>query len=88
MTGPWTAIEPAAANRYSTGFEVWNERWVSIRWKPTVMPKPVMRYIATQEREVVQADDVVPEDDDRGGDHDGGRTTASRLTTRAVLVMC
>ena len=31
MTGPWTAIEPAAAKKYSTGLEVRNERWVSIR---------------------------------------------------------
>ena len=31
MTGPWTAIEPAAAKKYSTGLEVLNERWVSIR---------------------------------------------------------
>ena len=45
MTGPWTAIEPSTANAYSTGFEVWNERWVSSRWKPTVIPTAVSRYM-------------------------------------------
>src|SRR5918911_1087555 len=45
MTGPCTAIDPATANRYSTGFEVRNERCVSMRWKPTVTPKPVITYM-------------------------------------------
>ena len=30
---------------YSIGFEVWKERWVSRRWKPTVMPTAVSRYM-------------------------------------------
>ena len=45
MTGPCTDIDPSTANTYSTGFDVWNERCVSIRWKPIVTPKPVSRYI-------------------------------------------
>ena len=44
-TGPWTAIEPRIAKAYSTGFEVWKERCVSRRWKPTVMPTAVSMYM-------------------------------------------
>jgi hypothetical protein len=32
------ASEPRIASVYSTGLNVWNDRWVSSRWKPSVTP--------------------------------------------------
>ena len=45
IAGPCTAIEPSMANVYSIGFEVWKERWVRRRWKPTVIPTAVSKYM-------------------------------------------
>ena len=32
IAGPWTAIEPAMAQKYSTGLDAWKALWVSMRW--------------------------------------------------------
>ena len=45
---------------------------MSRRWKPTVIPTAVTRYIDGQDREVGGAHDPVPEQDDRGEGGDEG----------------
>ena len=42
MTGPSMAADPKMANIPLTQFLVLNARWVSRRWKPTVIPSPVI----------------------------------------------
>ena len=59
-----------AANRYSTGLLVANERWVSRRWKPIVTPKPVMQVHDAEEDEVMRAHAVAPEEGDGGEEGD------------------
>jgi hypothetical protein len=48
ITEPWTAIVPRTAKRYSVALCVRKERWVSIRWKPTVIPAAVTRYMTAR----------------------------------------
>ena len=60
MTGPWTDIEPNAANVYSTDLCVWNERCVSRRWKPSVTPKPVIAYMMARAASALQSTQLVP----------------------------
>ena len=45
MTGPWTDSMPKYAKTYRVNLCVWNARWVSMRWKPTVTPNPLITYI-------------------------------------------
>ena len=45
--GPCSAICPSTASESSTGRAAANERCVNRRWKPTVTPNPVSRYITT-----------------------------------------
>ena len=45
MTGPSIAAEPSAVNTPRTKPDVLNARCVSIRWKPTVTPRPVATYM-------------------------------------------
>ena len=33
--------------RYSTGFQRRTLRWVSVRWNPSAMPTPPVRYTST-----------------------------------------
>ena len=48
MTAPWTDIEPRMASvARSHGFAS-NERWVSMRWKPIVTPKPTSTYMTAR----------------------------------------
>src|SRR4029079_19439291 len=87
MTGPWTAIDPAAANRYSTGLDVRNARCVSIRWNPTVTPNPVIRYIASSRARSCSPTTSFQKTTIAAAMTIGGRTTARRFTARAVLDM-
>ena len=87
MTGPWTAIEPAAAKKYSTGLEVRNERWVSMRWKPTVTPRPVSRYIASATTRSCGPTTLFQKTTMDARMIRGGSTTVSRFAIFAVRVM-
>jgi hypothetical protein len=70
MTGPCTAIEPAAANRYSTGFGGAKR---AVREQPMKADRDAEagdHVHAEQDGEVGDPDHVVPEEDDDGGDQD------------------
>src|SRR5690348_5762238 len=87
MTGPCTAIEPAAAKKYSTGFEVLKARWVSIRWKPTVTPKPVTKYMTKATTRSWTPTMSFQKTTIAARMISGGRTTVSRFAILAVRVM-
>ncbi len=46
-TGPWIAIEPRTARAILIGRLGLKDRWVKPRWKPTVTPPQVRKYIGT-----------------------------------------
>jgi hypothetical protein len=80
-------MDPAAANRYSTGLEVRNERWVSMRWKPTVTPKPVTTYMTASSARSWTPTTSFQNTTIAARIRIGGRTTARRFTTRVVFDM-
>src|ERR1700753_3468278 len=48
ITGPWALVVPITAKVSSSHRGATNERWVSRRWNPTVMPKPLTAYMSTR----------------------------------------
>ena len=88
MTGPWTAIEPGGGEAGTRpASDVRNARCVSIRWKPTVTPKPVIRYITSSSARSCRPTTSFQKTTIAAAMTTGGRTTASRFTTRAVFDM-
>jgi hypothetical protein len=87
MTGPCTAIEPRAANAYSSGFETWNERWVRRRWKPTVTPTPVSTYITARIARSVADTALFQSNTIAARKATNGNTTAARFTRFSNLVI-
>src|SRR3954470_11821316 len=87
MTGPCTDIEPSAAKRYSTGLEVWNDRCVSIRWKPTVTPKPVRKYMTPSATRSCQPTTSFHSSVTAAMKAMNGTTTAPRFTILALRDM-
>ena len=86
-TGPWTAIWPSPANVYSSQRFVANDRWVNSRWKPTVMPKPVSRYMTTMTMMSVGPMSSFQKKSTVRRKATGGIRTASRFTTWFVRDM-
>src|SRR3954465_819312 len=86
-TGPWTAIWPSPANVYSSQRFVANDRWVNSRWKPTVMPKPVSRYMTTMTRMPAGPVSSFQKKSTVRRKATGGIRTASRFTTWFVRDM-
>jgi hypothetical protein len=87
MTGPCTAIEPSTAKVYSSGFEVWKERWVSRRWKPTVTPIAVARYITAAITRSVTLTILFQSRTTAVSVARKGTSTAPRLATFSVLLI-
>ena len=87
ITEPCTAIEPRIANRYSVGLWVRKERWVSMRWKPTVMPAAVTTYIAARIARSVPLTTRFQKRRIAASVARKGMTTAPRLATFVVRVM-
>src|SRR3954447_16682601 len=87
MTGPCTAIDPRTAKRYSTGLEVWKARWVSMRWKPIVTPKPVSRYMSASTPSSVQPTTWFQKRITAAQKATKGTITAPMFEMRAVRVM-
>ena len=54
MTGPSIAAEPRIASRPCSQVWVLKLRWVKWRWKPTVIPSPVMKYIPRKRKTSLQ----------------------------------
>ena len=52
--GPCTAIEPRTAKTNFTQVYVSKERWTKSRWKPTVMPRVVTKYMPRSRPRSVQ----------------------------------
>ena len=53
---------PSTANTRSSHGYVWNDRWVSSRWKPTVTPIAVSEIHRREDPEVGGIDGSVPEE--------------------------
>ena len=87
MTGPWTDVEPAIANAYSSRLCIWKARCVSRRWKPTVTPNPAIRYITPKAMRSVTPTSEFHSSTTATRNATKGRRTAIRLTVRSALVM-
>ena len=81
-TEPWTAIEPSTANVRSSHGCVANARWVSRRWKPTVMPVAVSRYIPPRMHRSVTSTARFHKSRTAASTPTSGTTTPSRLASR------
>ncbi len=87
ITGPCTAIEPREAKTYSVGLWVRKERWVSIRWKPTVIPAAVSTYITANRTRSCQLTTLPQSSTIAARVATKGTTMAPRFTTLLARVM-
>jgi hypothetical protein len=87
ITDPWIAIDPSTANACSTHGRAWNDRCVSIRWKPTVIPRPVNTYNTANNPKSVQPTTLFHNRTIAAKNASSGMITAARLTLRWARLM-
>src|SRR5215218_5172968 len=80
MTAPCTDIEPRIANVARTHGFASKARWVSMRWKPIVTPKPTRTYITAR---IPRSSQVTP--DPHSSTRAVTKPTKGRTTAKTVI---
>ena len=86
ITGPSIAAEPRIASRPCSQVFALKLRWVRWRWKPTVIPSPVRKYMPTKRKTSLQCS-ALPQTcqageadrDERDQRHQAGDDAVARL---------
>src|SRR3954449_2527791 len=86
-TEPWTLSWPRPANVRSSQGSTRNDRWVSSRWKPTVTPTAVVRYITPKIARSTASTHEFHSRTTATRTPANGTTTPARLAARSVLLM-